>query len=850
MRTRNADASKSATPKKTMPVRKSAIKTPPDTAADSTTPKTAETKRSAAATAKQAKNIETTPSPMTASDTKPDLSTVEETKVAADATSVTPEANVTPRKKTVLKKVVKVVKKTVGKSKTPVAAKVVSEETPNAEESVKEKDEESKKEEEVDAEDFDFVKKDEEPVPENVGESTKGEEIAGEMGEPVVENVEQPAEKGKTTIDLEKPAIEFEKDDPATAEIVQEHDSNEQNEMHVDLSPNEIVGISNNQEPKNADKGEEVEEETKEGQTKLIVGEEVNEFESVDTEKDTKPELQREDVEHVYGGDEGYEEYADRVDLGDHGEDDFVEEDPEEITEEAEALEEEQKELTAVAKMRKIKKEYEIFVGGLDKEATEEDVKKVFMKIGEVVEVRLHKNLSTNKSKGYAFVKYANKEHAKRALSEMKNPVICGKRCGTAPSEDNDTLFLGNICNTWTKEAIRQKLKDYGVEGVENITLVADVQHEGKSRGFAFLEFSCHADAMHAYKRLQKPDVVFGHPERTAKVAFAEPIREPDPEIMAHVKTVFLNGLPPHWDEDRVRENLRGYGEIVRIVLARNMSTAKRKDFGFVDFSSHEAAVACIERLNNTELSDGYSKTRVKARLSNPMPKTQAVKGGMCGGLLINRAGTGTSSRFGRGFGRGGRFNWGNFQHDRGFYQRGRGQPNRMGPNEYDLNNRYGTFHGRQTVGQGGRRGPLRGGYHRAGRGAAATAPSRSNFNRPCYDAPERCHREHPSSRRYPFSPEEVFDRPYVGRQFDDPYFYDDGAHGMKRPFYMTDHDPDYPEPSRLRPRLDYPDSAIPFRGTQYRGPDHYSHGYYGPEYDAYSPYYRNDRPYGGGYYY
>lgn len=31
---------------------------------------------------------------------------------------------------------------------------------------------------------------------------------------------------------------------------------------------------------------------------------------------------------------------------------------------------------------------------------------------------------------------------------------INGKRCGIARSEDNDTLFLGNICNTWTKEAV------------------------------------------------------------------------------------------------------------------------------------------------------------------------------------------------------------------------------------------------------------------------------------------------------------------------------------------------------------------------------------------------------------
>lgn len=151
-------------------------------------------------------------------------------------------------------------------------------------------------------------------------------------------------------------------------------------------------------------------------------------------------------------------------------------------------------------------------------------------------------------------------------------------------------------------------MKDYGIEGVVNITLVPNPQHEGLSRGFAFLEFSLRADAILAYKRLQKPDVIFGHAERTAKVAFAEPLREPDPEIMAQVKSVFVDGLPPHWDEDRVKEQFKGYGEIERIVLARNMSTAKRKDFGFVDFMTHEAAVACIDGINNMELFDGNLK--------------------------------------------------------------------------------------------------------------------------------------------------------------------------------------------------------------------------------------------------
>lgn len=91
---------------------------------------------------------------------------------------------------------------------------------------------------------------------------------------------------------------------------------------------------------------------------------------------------------------------------------------------EEDKLEDEHSELNAAAKERKLRKELEIFVGGLDRDVTEEDLKKVFQNAGEVVDVRLHKDPSTNKNKGYAFVMFANKEQVNRALSEMKNPVV------------------------------------------------------------------------------------------------------------------------------------------------------------------------------------------------------------------------------------------------------------------------------------------------------------------------------------------------------------------------------------------------------------------------------------------
>ncbi|CAM8991937.1 unnamed protein product [Rhodiola kirilowii] len=271
-------------------------------------------------------------------------------------------------------------------------------------------------------------------------------------------------------------------------------------------------------------------------------------------------------------------------------------------------------------KERRKRKEFEVFVGGLDKDATEDDLKKVFSVVGEITEVRLMKNPLTKRNKGFAFLRFATVEQAKRAVVELKNPVVNGKRCGVSPSQDSDTLFLGNICKTWTKEALKEKLKHYGVDDLADLTLVGDSTDEGMSRGFAFVEFSSRSDAMDAFKRLQKRDVSFGV-DKAPKVSFAESFIDPGDEIMAQVKTVFVDGLPASWDEDRVRGVLKKYGEIEKIELARNMPSAKRKDFGFVTFDSHDVAVNCAKNINNTEIGEGDHKAKVRARLSRPVER-------------------------------------------------------------------------------------------------------------------------------------------------------------------------------------------------------------------------------------
>nr|XP_043609196.1 nucleolin [Erigeron canadensis]XP_043609198.1 nucleolin [Erigeron canadensis]XP_043609199.1 nucleolin [Erigeron canadensis] len=388
------------------------------------------------------------------------------------------------------------------------------------------------------------------------------------------------------------------REDSDVKDSVEEYETGERLDLDdndpEESEPEEYVGDEYDEREEVEDVQEEVldvEEEVEDGEADEEEDGDIHEGEMEDATEELEPEEDEHELEHEHAADEPVE-MADAEEQEHHD----------------------------VFKERRKRKEFEIFVGGLDKDATEEDLRKVFSAVGEVSEVRLMMNAQTKKNKGFAFLRFATVEQAKRACVELKSPVVHGKQCGVSPSQDSDTLFLGNVCKTWTKEALKEKLKNYGIDTVEDLTLVEDNKTDGTNRGFAFLEFSSRSDAMDAFKRLQKRDVTFGI-DRPAKVSFADSFIDPGDEIMAQVTTVFVDGLPSSWDEARVRELLKKYGNVEKIELARNMPSARRKDYGFITFGTHDAAVTCAKSINNEELGDGDNKAKVRARLSRPLQR-------------------------------------------------------------------------------------------------------------------------------------------------------------------------------------------------------------------------------------
>ncbi|XP_060177684.1 nucleolin 2-like isoform X2 [Lycium barbarum] len=273
---------------------------------------------------------------------------------------------------------------------------------------------------------------------------------------------------------------------------------------------------------------------------------------------------------------------------------------------------------------RKKRRRTEIFIGGLDKETKEGDIRRIFGEVGEVVDVRLLINRETGKNKGFAFLRYASAAHAKKAVERYAKVEISGKQCRVSLVEGNDTIYLGNIDKKWKTEDVIDLLKKAGIENIDKVTVMANPNNIDQNRGFAFVELETSKEAQIAFSKLQKKDAFGKHTK--VKVAWAQPLIEPDEEEMLKVKSVYAEYLPSSWNEEKVRDYFGKFGEIENIVLAKDLPSSRRKDFAFVNYISRESALACIEAFSHEPSNDGGSKVNMKVSLAKPVPKSKQTK--------------------------------------------------------------------------------------------------------------------------------------------------------------------------------------------------------------------------------
>lgn len=194
----------------------------------------------------------------------------------------------------------------------------------------------------------------------------------------------------------------------------------------------------------------------------------------------------------------------------------------------------------------------EVFIGGLPRDTSDDDVRELCEPMGDIVEIKLIKDRETGESKGYAFVGYKTKEVAQKAIDDIHNKEFKGKTLRCLLSETKHRLFIGNIPKTWTEDEFRKAVEGVG-PGVESIDLIKDPQNQSRNRGFAFVLYYNNACA--DFSRQKMSSVGFKLDGITPTVTWADPKTSPDQSAAAsQVKALYVKNIPENVTTEQLKD--------------------------------------------------------------------------------------------------------------------------------------------------------------------------------------------------------------------------------------------------------------------------------------------------------
>uniref|UniRef100_A0A8C7BRD9 RRM domain-containing protein n=1 Tax=Neovison vison TaxID=452646 RepID=A0A8C7BRD9_NEOVI len=233
----------------------------------------------------------------------------------------------------------------------------------------------------------------------------------------------------------------------------------------------------------------------------------------------------------------------------------------------------------------------EVFVGKMSRDLYEDELVPLFEKAGPIWDPCLMMDPLSGQNRGYAFITFCGKEAAQETIKLCDSYEIHPrKHLGVRISVANNRLFVGSIPKNKTKENILEEFSKV-TEGLVDVILYHQPDDKKKNRGFCFLEYEDYKSAAQARCQLMSGKVkVWGN---VVTVEWADPVEEPDPEVMAKVKVLFVRNLATMVTEEILEKSFSEFGKPKRV--------KKLKDYAFVHFEDRGAAVKAMDEMNGKE---------------------------------------------------------------------------------------------------------------------------------------------------------------------------------------------------------------------------------------------------------
>ena len=238
--------------------------------------------------------------------------------------------------------------------------------------------------------------------------------------------------------------------------------------------------------------------------------------------------------------------------------------------------------------IQKKEKGCELFIGNLNISTEKEDLNSLFSPYGEIIDIRIHKNEENKKC--YAFVRFSSKESANLAL-KLDSTLLNNRHIKVTKSNENATIFIGNIRKTWTKEELETKIRRI-FHNINKIEFFTDPGNPGKNRGFCFGIFNTRNEAIKALNYVNKKGGI-NIDGISITCDWADVVDDDD---NSKSDQIFISNIKKEVSEYDLKKYFEKFEKVISVIMSKNHFNSKRKDLAFITFESHEKAVSAIQK--------------------------------------------------------------------------------------------------------------------------------------------------------------------------------------------------------------------------------------------------------------
>ncbi|KAG5466553.1 hypothetical protein LSCM4_01705 [Leishmania orientalis] len=266
-----------------------------------------------------------------------------------------------------------------------------------------------------------------------------------------------------------------------------------------------------------------------------------------------------------------------------------------------------------------------IYVGDLDAAINEPQLVEMFKPFGTILNVRVCRDIITQRSLGYGYVNFDNHDSAEKAIESMNFKRV-GDKCVRLMWQQRDpalrysgngNVFVKNLEKDVDSKSLHEIFTKFG--SILSCKVMQD--EKGKSRGYGFVHFKDEASAKDA---IVKMNGVPDHASEDKKALYVANFIRRNARLaalVANFTNVYIKQVLPTVNKEVIEKFFAKFGGITSAAACKDKSG---RVFAFCNFEKHDDAVKAVEAMHDHHI-DGITAPGERLYVQRAQPRSERL---------------------------------------------------------------------------------------------------------------------------------------------------------------------------------------------------------------------------------